>query len=186
MVPPGAHQYCRKKRSALLGFNKRVQHSQPLSTPFVPHCGRVIGTRCIPTGRSRLSSNFVFNYRHFGAQKRHFHIGERVIPQISLLHVLNFSVRIFDSFGVNRAELRVQILLKQVCLLVLERLRDGFFQLFYCRLFGRRSDGLKPGGTWTWTGAWTFLTKANGSRCNQAETTKNELSFHGWILRTLR
>ena len=73
-----------------------------------------------------MGSNFVFDYRQFGTQKRHFHVGKRVIPQIRLLHVLNFSVRIFDSFGVNRAELRVQVLLKQICLFVFERIRDEF------------------------------------------------------------
>jgi len=67
-------------------------------------------------------------------------------------------------------------LLKQICLLVLESIRDGFFQLFYCRLFGGRSHRLKPGGTWT--RARTLLAKANGSSCDQTETTKNELSFH--------
>ena len=49
----------------------------------------------------RLRGYFVREYRDFRAWKRHFHIGERVLTHVVLLHVRQLRVDVFDSLRIN-------------------------------------------------------------------------------------
>ena len=128
----------------------------------------------------RLRGYFVREYRDFRAWKRRFHIGERVLTHVVLLHVRQLGVGVFDSLGINGNKLGGQIPFEFLCPLILEGFCDLFFQLYDNLLFRSRPGRLETSRSRT--RGRTLLAKANGSSCNQAETTKNELSFHSGFL----
>src|SRR6266487_3593540 len=95
-MPNDSAQFSPCSRELLLSFRFSVKDSEPLSAVLHPYTRGVICARHVLPLRGRLRCDLVCYDGDVSARVRYFRISERVVPQIGLCDVRDFSVHGLD------------------------------------------------------------------------------------------